>query len=425
MQHASQQVVGNQRPRSRHTSRHGDKKKMKKQELEKLVVYDPASAARKKKKSQVAPKLEGSGLKIRTVDVRTAYKVLPIVIGTGSFGTVRSCVHRETKTKLAIKSIGTKGKGAVNDGSLLKNEIALLQRVNHANVVKVVDVIQDSQYIHIIMEQCRGGDLFDVTVDGKTRLGEGRICNIIGSLLDAIAYLHDRDIVHRDLKAEHLMFSGSDINSTIKIIDFGVATVHKRGDAPMTAFAGSLRSMAPEVIKRSYGRECDIWSVGIITYFLLMQQFPFDSPSGNQNEIFQKIVSGNFYYPKWAEMGISDGAKDFIDRLIVVDPRKRLTAKQALAGHAWIRNKKGTKAQKKPKPQAMGRAAVLPIMSHATSVMEASRSRSRARSKSRHQSKSRSKSRATGDLSRSRHSKSRSKSRATSRSRHRKGVDAC
>ena len=101
-------------------------------------------------------------------------------------------------TRLAIKSMNTKANNT--NTALLKSEITLLQRIDHRNVVKVVDVIQDKEVIHIIMEQCRGGDLFDITVGGKKRLSESKIRQIVGSLLDAIAYLHERQIVHRDLK---------------------------------------------------------------------------------------------------------------------------------------------------------------------------------------------------------------------------------
>jgi len=137
-------------------------------------------------------------LKMRIGDIRKTYKVSHHIIGSGAFGTVRSCVHRSTREKYAVKSISKKGN--MKNAILLKNEIALVQRVNHRHVVKVVDVIQDLEYIHIVMEECMGGDLFDKIVKYRIKLTEERAGEIIGSLLDAIAYLHDRDIVHRDLK---------------------------------------------------------------------------------------------------------------------------------------------------------------------------------------------------------------------------------
>lgn len=328
---------------------------------DKVVLYNPAAR-------RVSPSPHtggggggGRGVQIRKADVRSSYKVLPIVLGTGSFGTVRSCIHRQTRTKLAVKSVNVNGHSGNTE--LLKNEISLLQRLNHPHVVRMLDVLQDQTYVHIIMEHYTGKDLFDVIVGGKTPLSEGAGRRIIASLLDAIAYLHERNIVHRDLKvrvwvhaqcgyfhchlshppipfvkkADHIIFSGNDVNSAIKIIDFGVSTIHKPGDAPLTAFAGSVRSVAPEVVKRSYGRECDLWSTGVITFFLLTQQMPFNG--GTSNDIFAKIVAGCFYYPQWAMTGLTEEAKDFINRLIVVDRRKRMTAEQGLY-HPWIRRKK-------------------------------------------------------------------------------------
>jgi serine/threonine protein kinase len=270
---------------------------------------------------------------MRNGDIRAKYKVLPQVLGEGAFGTVRSCVRRQGRhERLAVKSILKRGNA--KNTTLLKNEIALVQRIDHHNVAKVLDVVQDKEYIHIVMEECRGGDLFDKIVEKGVKLSESRACEIIGCLLDAIAYLHDRDIVHRDLKAEHIMLSRDDINSPVKIIDFGLAIIHNSSDPPMTAFAGSAFTVAPEVVKRSYGKECDLWSVGVISYFLLTQRMPFNAKS--DQEIFQKIVAGNFGYPAWTETGLSEAAKDFIDRLLVTNPKRRLTAKQALS-HLWIR----------------------------------------------------------------------------------------
>ncbi len=132
------------------------------------------------------------------------------------------------------------------------------------------------------------------------------------------------------------MFKTEDINSPIKIIDFGVATVHRSGDAPLTAFAGSVRSVAPEIIQGKYSRECDLWSLGVLIFFLLTQEMPFDGPSSDK--VFQQIVSGIFYYPQWTATGLTEEVKHFIDHLLVVNPWRRMTAKEAMS-HSWIRGK--------------------------------------------------------------------------------------
>ncbi len=140
-------------------------------------------------------------------------------------------------------------------------------------------------------------------------------------------------------QAEHIMLSEKDINSNIKIIDFGLATTYNpaAGDPPMTAFAGSPFTVSPEVIKRKYGKECDLWSVGVITYFLLTNQMPFNADS--DGDVFKKILCGQYAFPKWARESVSKEAQDFVSKLIVIDPQERYTAKQALC-HPWIMRSK-------------------------------------------------------------------------------------
>jgi len=333
-----------------------------------MVVYSPelAETSREKQaaveaaKSLPKPQLKRR-LKMRNGDIRKNYKVSHRVIGTGAFGVVRSCMERSTREKYAVKSILKKGN--VKNATLLKNEIALVQCVHHKNVVRVIDVIQDQEYIHIIMEELKGGDLFDRVVEGNTKLDEARASEILYSLLDALAYLHERNIVHRDLKAEHIMLSKDDINSEIKIIDFGLAIIHNQDDPKMKAFAGSAFTVAPEVIKRSYDKQCDLWSVGVVTYFLLTARMPFNAK--NDKEIFQKIIAGDYSYPAWTEKGLSDVAKDFIDSLLVVDPRKRLTAKQALS-HVFIRKHNRTQDVNRTRQISQELALVPAVQSEST-----------------------------------------------------------
>lgn len=129
------------------------------------------------------------------------------------------------------------------------------------------------------------------------------------------------------------MLSSEDITSPIKIIDFGLATIHGPNDPPLTALAGSAFTIAPEVISRSYGKSCDLWSVGVIAYFLLTSCMPFNAKS--DEEIFAKILEGKYSYPQWARWGLSEKAKDFIGRLLVVDPKRRVNAKQVL-NDVWV-----------------------------------------------------------------------------------------
>ena len=207
-----QLVVANQRPQQQQ-QHYGRRENLSQNSISstQLVVFNHEKHASSKPKQTPSQHLL-KGLNIRTEDIRQNYKVLPIIIGTGSFGTVRSCIHRATRTKLAIKSISTTSSSNRNQKNnnavmkLLHNEISILQTTSHPNIIKLLDVVKDNkgEYIHLIMEQCRGGDLFDLTVNASTnnaRLSEGRIRQVIYQLLCAVEYMQDeKNIVHRDLK---------------------------------------------------------------------------------------------------------------------------------------------------------------------------------------------------------------------------------
>ena len=178
--------------------------------------------------------------------------------------------------------------------------------------------------------------LFDKINSNDTSLNECfseiRSVRIITSLLEAVAYLHKNDIVHRDIKLENIFFV-SEQKDTIKLIDFGLSRHHKKDEAPMTNIVGTDYYMAPEVIKGKYDRSCDIWSIGIVTYILLCGYPPFNGDTNK--EIFDSITRGRFVFPAQAWSNVSDFVKDFITCLLRKDPRSRFTVQEALI-HPWI-----------------------------------------------------------------------------------------
>lgn len=191
-------------------------------------------------------KADRNKLKIRNIDIRERYKVLTTVLGRGAFGTVRVCVDRQSLGQFCVKSVLKRGN--IRNMTLLNNEIALLQQIRHRHIVSVIECIQDSDYVHIVMQKCDGGDMFEKIIDRDIRLEESRVCEIMCCVMDAISYVQEMDIVHRDLKAEHLMLCEDNLNCRVVIIDWGLATIHSNDDPPMTAFAGSAFSVAPEVV---------------------------------------------------------------------------------------------------------------------------------------------------------------------------------
>ena len=266
-------------------------------------------------------------------NIKNDYYILPKVLGKGHYGIVRECMHRTTRQVLAVKSIEKCNIGRLDH---LQREIYLLANIDHEHIMKMVDCYEDAECVHIITEKYTGGELFDTILDNVSSngcLSERKTINIIKSLLEAVAYLHDQGIVHRDIKPENLLFETSEEDASIKLIDFGLSRRHEEGETPMSNPVGTAYYMSPELLKGKYDRSCDLWAVGVVTYILLCGFPPYN---GSSDEIIQKTIrkgkltfSGNWLYK-------SDQAIDFVKCLLRRD-QKRYTAKEALA-HPWIRH---------------------------------------------------------------------------------------
>lgn len=268
-------------------------------------------------------------------DVRQRYHINPKEIGHGHYGVVRKCMDRKTNEWYAIKSIL---KSKVHRVDILKREIEILAEVDHKHIIKLVEVHEDIKYLHLITELCTGGELFDRII-AKSETPEGhfeevKAAKLIASILDAIAYCHERQIVHRDLKPENFLFVSKDEDAPVKIIDFGLSRHEVSGGGIMRTKVGTPYYVAPEVLKKQYTKSCDMWSIGVIAYILLCGYPPFYGDSDNQ--IFDSVKAGKFDFPSPEWDTISDDAKDFICCLLKMDASQRLTAGQAL-NHTWIR----------------------------------------------------------------------------------------
>lgn len=268
-------------------------------------------------------------------NVKERYHINPKEIGHGHYGVVRKCMDRKTKEWFAIKSIR---KSKVNKIEVLKREIDILKEVNHPNIIRLIEVHEDTKYLHLITELCTGGELFDRII-AKTQSPEGHFsekdaANLIRCIFDAIAYCHDeKQIVHRDLKPENFLFASNADDAPVKIIDFGLSRHEVNPGSLMKTKVGTPYYVAPEVLKRKYNKSCDIWSIGVITYILLCGYPPFYGDSDNQ--IFDSVRAGKFDFPSPEWDSVSDDAKDFICALLKKNPSDRLTASQALQ-HSWI-----------------------------------------------------------------------------------------
>ncbi len=230
-------------------------------------------------------------------------------------------MDRKTHEWYAIKSIL---KSKVNRVEILKREIEILAQVDHENIIKLIEVHEDVKYLHLITELCTGGELFDRII-AKSESEEGHFeekhaAQLTASILDAIAYCHERQIVHRDLKPENFLFVSEDENAPIKIIDFGLSR-HDTTDGVMRTKVGTPYYVAPEVLKKNYTKSCDMWSIAVITYILLCGYPPFYGDS--DNEIFDSVRAGKFDFPSPEWDTISDDAKDFICSLLKMNPSER------------------------------------------------------------------------------------------------------
>ncbi|XP_044042353.1 calcium/calmodulin-dependent protein kinase type 1D isoform X2 [Siniperca chuatsi] len=216
--------------------------------------------------------------------------------------------------------------------SSIENEIAVLRKIKHENIVALEDIYESPDHLYLIMQLVSGGELFDRIVE-KGFYTEKDASTLIRQVLDAVNYLHKMGIVHRDLKPENLLYFNPQDESKIMISDFGLSKMEGSGDVMSTA-CGTPGYVAPEVLaQKPYSKAVDCWSIGVIAYILLCGYPPFYDE--NDSKLFEQILKADYEFdaPYWDD--ISDSAKDFIGSLMEKDPAKRFTCDQALR-HPWI-----------------------------------------------------------------------------------------
>ncbi|KAL5013464.1 hypothetical protein ScPMuIL_007734 [Solemya velum] len=262
-------------------------------------------------------------------DFRKRYEIKE-TLGTGAFSEVKLAEDKfEKKKYVAVKCIDRKG--LIGKEESLENEIQVLRRLRHSNIVQLLDVFEDKCHVYLVMELVTGGELFDRIVE-KGSYTEKDASHLIKQVLEAVNYMHERGVVHRDLKPENLLYYSADDDSKIMISDFGLSKTEDSGT--METACGTPGYVAPEVLaQQPYGKEVDCWSIGVIAYILLCGYPPFYDE--NDAVLFQQILKAEYEFdsPYWDE--ISDSAKDFIKNLMCKDPHARLTCPQSLA-HPWI-----------------------------------------------------------------------------------------
>ncbi|KAL3783719.1 hypothetical protein ACHAW5_008799 [Stephanodiscus triporus] len=276
---------------------------------------------------------------VRYCNIEDKYHVDPRILGAGHHGSVRQCNDRATGQRFAVKSIRKDDPHVKPDG--LSREIALLREMRHGSIIRLVDVFEDADYVHIVTDLCQGGELFDKIVEKSSDgdndapcFEEGAAARVVYQILSAVSYMHERGIVHRDIKPENILFETAHEDSRVKIIDFGLSRKHfQNAEGPMSTLVGTPYYIAPEVLLRKYDKACDLWSIGIIAYIMLCGYPPFNGATNRQTH--ESVLRGRYEFHAEDWKYISGVAVDFIRRLLQLDPSQRMTVQQALH-HPWI-----------------------------------------------------------------------------------------
>lgn len=261
-------------------------------------------------------------------------------IGEGKFGVVKLGVHKNTKLRVAIKTIKKENLKTKQDQELVKSEIDIMKLCRHPNIVSLLDHFENSEYIFIVMEYIKGGDLTKYVqkyYGGKSNktLPEKRTAELMRQLALGLQYLHNYGIIHRDLKPDNLMMTERTINGEIKIMDFGLSKMMHHDEKVADGF-GTLSFVAPEVlIRKPYNKQVDVWSLGVIIYNLLSGELPFDDPSDNEEIIARKVVYTEVEFKSKVWEKISKEAKNIISECLIKEPEKRICIENFL-NHQWF-----------------------------------------------------------------------------------------
>lgn len=257
-------------------------------------------------------------------------------LGRGEFGVTYLCMNRDTRELLACKSISKRKLRTSVDVEDVRREVAIMRHLpKNPSIVSLREACEDDNAVHLVMELCEGGELFDRIV-ARGHYTERASAAVTKTIMEVVQLCHLHGVIHRDLKPENFLFANKKENSPLKAIDFGLSIFFKPGER-FSEIVGSPYYMAPEVLKRNYGQEIDIWSAGVILYILLCGVPPFWAET--EQGVAQAILRGNLDFKREPWPNVSENAKDLVRQMLEPDPKKRLIAKQVLE-HPWIQNAK-------------------------------------------------------------------------------------
>ncbi|KAJ4981554.1 hypothetical protein NE237_032391 [Protea cynaroides] len=262
-----------------------------------------------------------------------SYYTLGKVLGRGQFGVTYLCTENSTGHTYACKSILKRKLVSKNDKEDMKREVQILQHLTgQPNIVEFNGAFEDRQSVHLVMELCAGGELFDRII-AKGHYSERAAASLFRSIVNVVHICHFMGVMHRDLKPENFLLSSKDEGAMLKATDFGLSVFIEEGRV-YRDIVGSAYYVAPEVLQRNYGKEIDIWSAGVILYILLSGVPPFWAET--EKGIFDEILKGEIDFESAPWPSISNIAKDLVRKMLTQDPKKRITSSQILE-HPWLR----------------------------------------------------------------------------------------
>ena len=257
------------------------------------------------------------------------------MLGSGSFGCVYEAKNTLFGNTVAMKVI-KKDKENELDEQEIRNEIDILKKLSHPNIVKIYEFFISENHYYIITEFCKEGELFNYI---KNKYSERQLAVLFYQVFSGLWYLHENKILHRDIKLENIMISGKETDKKteeelfwVKIIDFGTAKLFEKNKKEKDV-VGSSYYIAPEVLKQDYNEKCDTWSVGVILYMTLVGRAPFDGK--DDEEIINKINTVDYNKNEPRLVKHSPEVRDLVSKLLEKNTEKRYSAREALA-HPWF-----------------------------------------------------------------------------------------
>ncbi|KAJ1672944.1 Calmodulin-dependent protein kinase cmk2, partial [Spiromyces aspiralis] len=251
----------------------------------------------------------------------------------GTFGQVRLARFTPTNQEVAVKVI--KKEAIKNDANMVLKEIAVVERLDHPNIVRLLDWFESSTKYYLVFEVCTGGELFQKIFE-RGRFSEKDALPIMRVCFEALAYLHANNIVHRDIKPENLLFKTPDEGSPLMLTDFGISRVMRDDNEILTTMCGSFRYAAPEIlIREGYGKSVDIWSMGTVLFSVLCGYSPWWKYDHDQREMLRAMKYMPIEFDERYWWGISEDVKDLIRHCLDPNQHTRITAEEVLR-HPWF-----------------------------------------------------------------------------------------